>query len=392
MVEEPNYIEKTLSLAERQFLALVKLSITGEVDNVLEVCKIDWDAVYKMAELQSCVGVVFSAIELLQEKPIIHKPSSINHLPEMNLLMDWLGQAEYIKSTHEEHVRVLKQVDDLLKEEGIPHVFMKGLICGARYPQPELRTCGDIDFVVGADDFGRTLDALEKIGEVDRDLVHEHHGMAHLNGVTLEPHYKVHNYQNPKNDRVMMRMFEDIFPEKLSTRVIAGVEVPVFPVEFEGMFLVSHMVNHVYEEGLGLRQVMDFAMWLNNLYSNTNANVDLGLYFKYLERMHMTRAARVFTRICEQYLGVDHGIMGYGYTDKEIAFSDKMLADIMNVGNFGRGTDYGKEKGWTGSIKNYIMITKRCLRLAYLCPTEAYWWPISKLTRFWGKKAGVVGA
>ena len=123
----------------------------------------------------------------------------------------------------------------------------------------QLRT----DFVVREEDFNDVMRALEEIAEVDHDLVHEHHGMAHIGGMQLEPHYKIHNYQNPWNDRMMRSLQQELLNDKERCMMRIGqADIEKFPMEFEGMFLVSHMVNHVYEEGLGLRQVMDYWLWI----------------------------------------------------------------------------------------------------------------------------------
>lgn len=151
------------------------------------------------------------------------------------------------------------------------------------------------------------------------------------------------------------------------------------------MFLVSHMANHVYEEGLGLRQVIDFAFWINALKVRGEGLevrwFDMELYQEYLRKMNMTRAARIFTCICEKYLGVDRFIMGYAYTEKEEAFADKMVTDIMAVGNF------AKDVKLEADLQAYLWTTtKRAISLGYLCPSEARWWPVSKLARFFWKK------
>lgn len=86
--------------------------------------------------------------------------------------------------------------------------------------------------------------------------------MAHIGGVQLEPHYKIHNFQNPWNDRMMMRLQKEVMDAPKCNAEIGRKKIRKFPMEFEGMFLVSHMVNHVYEEGLGLRQVMDYGLWV----------------------------------------------------------------------------------------------------------------------------------
>ena len=109
--------------------------------------------------------------------------------------------AAKIQQQGEKHREVIGRVSELLTAKGIDGIFMKGLICASRYPQPELRQCGDIDFEVREEDFAKTLDALDEVAEVDRSLVHEHHGMAHMGDVQLEPHYKILNFQKPWNDR-----------------------------------------------------------------------------------------------------------------------------------------------------------------------------------------------
>lgn len=66
------------------------------------------------------------------------------------------------------------------------------------------------------------MEVMEKIGKVNHGLVHEHHGMAWVDGVTVEPHYKVHNYQRPSTDRAMQEMFSSVFPVGLVSADMDG--------------------------------------------------------------------------------------------------------------------------------------------------------------------------
>lgn len=334
----------------------------------------EWGELYTMAMKQSLVGICFAGVQRLSSIK-----DSIN-LPEI-LYLKWMGMAAKIQKKSEEHRRVLKVIADFLQETGHRAIFMKGLTCASRYPDPLLRQCGDIDFVVKEEEFDDVMKALEEIAEVDHNLVHEHHGMAHIRDVQLEPHYKIHNYQNPKNDRMMRSMQHELLNGKERCMMqIVEAEIEKFPLEFEGMFLVSHMVNHVYEEGLGLRQVMDYGLWIKDL--PNHKDFDMELYHEYLRKMHMTEAARIFICICEKCLGIDLFIMGYAYTDKEKELAERLLEDIMAVGNFARGAEEHPEAGWQA----YWWTTKRAWRLGYLCPSEARWWPVSKFVRFFDKK------
>lgn len=397
-------------LMNKLFFELIRVSIGEEACLSHTPKAAEWKELYSIAKQQSLVGICFAGLQKLQRQC---------QCPPEALYLRWMGMAAKIQQQGEKHREVIGRVCELLTTKGIDAIFMKGLVCAERYVVRGaasdtdnfsnhstlttnlslLRQCGDIDFVVCEEDFAKTLDALEEVAEVDRSLVHEHHGMAHMDpstgpgqdSVQLEPHYKIHNYQNPWNDRMMRRLQKEVMDAPKCYVEIGGKKIRKFPMEFEGMFLVSHMVNHVYEEGLGLRQVIDFAFWINALKVRGERlevrdeglevrGFDMELYHEYLRKMNMTRAARIFTCICEKYLGVDRFIMGYAYTEKEEAFADKMVADITAVGNFAK--DVKLEAG----LHAYIWTTKRAFTLGYLCPSEARWWPLSKFARFFWKK------
>lgn len=366
------------------FFELIRVAIGTQVSLSRQPMADEWNELFPMARKQSLVGICFLALQKLGADA---DEGYIRIGMSKDTYFRWVGLAAKICVQNELQSELLPRVSRFLKEKGHRTIFMKGQVCGSRYPDPQFRQCGDIDFVVKREEFVDVMKALEEIARVDYGLVHEHHGMAHIDGVTLEPHYKIHNFQNPWNDRTMAR-YQQVMLERKERRTMAFgakcMEAEVFPMEFEGMHLVSHMVNHVYEEGLGLRQVMDFAFWLKVVKNgaekveNGAEGFDKSLYQHYLERMHMTRAARVFTCICERTMGIDPGIMGYDYTEKDLAFADRMLEDIMAVGNFARGAEENHSAGWN----SYKWVLKRSVRLAYLCPSEAWWWPACKFTRY----------
>lgn len=333
----------------------------------------EWKRLFRLSHIQAVAGLAFDGVQRLGEQGC---------KPPFELLIEWIGLTEKINNHYEVHRRVLKNTLSCLVSHNIDVAFMKGLVVGSRYPKPEHRQCGDIDFIVAETDFAKTLDALATIGKVDRDIVHEHHGMVFVDGVQLEPHYKVHNFQNPSVDKAMQKIFAEFFPRALVEIQIGNDKIPVFPPAFECAFLVSHMVNHVYAEGLGLRQVIDFMAFLNKEYSEIEPMECL----LYLRMLKMERAFRIFVRICEKYLGLSKEIVNINYSSKEISFADKMMEDIMEVGNFGRGKDYLGQSNLLRPVRSYLWVTGRCVKLGYLCPAEAKWWPISKIRRYWWKR------
>lgn len=360
---------------DKQLLELVKAGVWKDympAVAVFEGC--DWKKVLERAKVQAVVGVAFCGVKKLNPASDFGATLGRNEM----LYLKWLGLAAKIAQKYQLHVKVRENVHELLLSEGIDHVWMKGLVCGERYAEPSARTCGDIDFLVKKADFGRTLEALEKIGEVDRTLIHEHHGMAYVDGVQLEPHYKLHNFQNAKNDRAMVKLTDQWLFKDIR-----------MPLEFEGMFLISHMVNHIYEEGLGLRQVVDFAAFMRK--AGETKGFDWEHMHRLLREMSMWGAYRRFALVCLRYLGVtlDANVTGT-FTKKECRDADRLMEDVMEMGNFGRGAYVFDHSSRWGELQNYLWVTRRAWKMRFVCPSEAWQWPISKLMR-WAKKQGAEG-
>lgn len=353
-------------------LELLQVSL-GIRDSLSRVpSSVEWEGLLNESQLQAVSGICVDGIERLPD----------NQRPPFDILMQWIGLCQIIETQNTLHKSVLIKTRDCLAIGGVKVAFMKGLVCGSRYANHKRRACGDIDFVVEENDFAKTLDLLETIGTVDRELIHEHHGMAFVDDVQLEPHYKVHNFQNPSVDKAMQKLFAEVFPQKLVEIEIGGEKIPVFPPAFECALLVGHMVNHVYAEGLGLRQVVDLMMFIQK----EHEAIKYEECQRYLWLMKMERALRIFAFVCEEYLGMSHGFLSIEYTAKEKQFANKLMEDILEVGNFGRGADYlGKNKAFM-PMKSYLWVVGRCMKLGYLCPAEARWWPVSKFVRYYRGK------
>ena len=361
-----------MSEAQKQLLEVLRAALWGIKPNADLFKDVDWDAFVKLAKIQTVTGLMLDGISLLPK----------NCMPDEDTIMELVGRTNKIEQHNQLQCETIVKIKQVLESAHIPCVFMKGQTVALRYPNPQHRQPGDIDFVVKKADFKKTLGTLATIGKVDRKLVHEHHGMAWVNGITVEPHYKVHNYQRPSTDRAMKEMFDGVFPSKLAYIDMTGCKVPIFPPTFESVFLISHMVNHIYEEGLGLRQVIDYATFLNKCASS----IDWQNHDFYLHKMRMERAFRIFSCICVIYLGLSLPENIEPFSKKEKQWAAKMMADIMNVGNFGRGAYVFHHNGWQDALRNYFWVSNRCIQLGFVCPSEARWWIISKFTRFFWKK------
>lgn len=362
----------TMENTQNLFLELLRSGLWAIAPDPAQFANADWEAIFNLADIQTVVTIVLDGVSLLPKE--IHPPFALK--------MRRIGNMRQVEQTNALHRKTLPTIHEILAKENISAVFMKGQIVATRYPEPLHRQPGDIDFVVFGHDFNRTLQALSSIGKVDFGMVHEHHGMAWINGVTVEPHYKVHNFQRPSTDKTMRAIFSEVFPRHLTSVSIGGCCLPSFPPTFESVFLVSHMVNHVYEEGLGLRQIVDYAMFLNKC----GKDISVGQHMRWLRQMRMFRAWRLFTCICEQQLGLQLPDFVKPFSNKEKKMAQRLFDDVMRVGNFGRGEYVFSHTGLADALKNYGWVAGRCLSLYFVCPSEARWWIVSKAYRFFKKR------
>ena len=356
------------------FLELLRSGLWGTSPTPAHFVHADWDAVFKLADIQTVGTIVLDGVALL--------PKDVH--PPLGIKMRRIGAMQQVERTNALHRKTLAAIHATLAKEGIREVYMKGQMVGMRYPNPLHRQPGDIDFAVARQDFPKALQALSSIGKVDFGMACEHHGMAWINGIVVEPHYKVHTFQRPSTDRAMQAMFGEVFPNHLASIHMDGCDLPSFPPTFESVFLVSHMVNHVYSEGLGLRQIVDYAMFLHQC----GKDIVVEQHTDYLRRMRMYRAWRLFACICHRYLGAELPAFVEPFSRREKDMAQRLFDDVMRVGNFGRGEYVFQYGGLADALRNYLWVVGRCFSLYFVCPSEARWWVVSKPYRFFKKLKG----
>lgn len=358
-----------VSFDELSLLAIVRTALHGDGE-CLENCPMDYQMMMRLAEEQAVQGLLLDGVACMPKEMT----------PPLPLLLKLTGVVyQQMENINRRHIDVIGKIAGALKDAGIKAVFMKGQTTGRRWPNPLHRTPGDVDFLVGKKDYLKTLDVLESIGRVDRTLRHEHHGMAFVDGVQIEPHYKIHNYQCPWTDRRMNGLANHILQNDCSKTLIGEHEVNVLPPTFESVFLISHIVNHIYEEGLGLRQLIDYAMLLKY----EHHNIDWERHGKWLNDVNMTRAWRIVACLCQDYLGNERY---WEFTDREHEWVGRLMKDVMTVGNFGRAAYTFKHDTIWHRLQNYRWVVRRAWKMGFVCPGEARWWPISKLIRFTKKQ------
>lgn len=367
-----------MNKTQLQFLEIIKCGLWEEYRpevSLFDEC--DWDEVYRLAKVQTVIGIALDGVERAYR--------TTGQKPSMELLVKWVARHRNIENCVKRNRGIARKIEEALNEVGIAHAFMKGESVGRLYEHPFSRQTGDIDMVFSMPQFSEALRVFDELGKVDRNTQHETHASARVDGVEVEPHFRIHTWQSPKYDARMQRIFESLFPADL--RKDAELGVTLLPLEFEGVFLLCHKVHHIFSEGLGLRQVLDYCMFLKSI--SEDGMFDAFLFDTWLARLGLRRANRVFYYICVKYLGLKMDNFSFWWPSFfERLYADRLMNNIMMVGNFGRAGYVFRYDSRMDLVRNFMWVFRRSISLGYIAPLEAMWWPVSKFKRFVRKHKG----
>ena len=249
------------------------------------------------------------------------------------------SQANWVKVMHGQ-ARLLA----LLADHQIDCVILKGAAAAMAYPNPSLRAMGDVDFLVKRCDRNRTARLLEENGhtlEHEKDESLHHYGYT-KDGLSFELHWRIAIVRD-SDEKLISRLEEGITNREI--RETGGFSFPVLPVELNGLVLISHINQHL-RSGLGLRQIIDWMMYVNAL-PNEPVDVWSEKLRPMLRDVGMEKLALCVTVMCQRCLGLQKNLAGCETVDSKLC--DELLEYVMEKGNFGR------KSGETGRIASFSL-------------------------------------
>lgn len=231
-------------------------------------------------------------------------------------------------------LNVQDEVLGVLDGAGIKAVILKGAAAGMLYPDPALRSYGDIDFMVSPDNLKKARSALLAAGFTgeDDEGVSDHHVGLEKDGVHLELHWRPNGIPAGAGKERLDALFLDALVHT-ETATVQGHEFPVFPTMTNGVVLLLHARKHLAHGGLGFRQVIDWMMFARAYLAGEGWTEFSGL----LDDPQLERTAKCLTRFCQVYLGMpEEGFAWCAEIEPSVCVS--LLEHVMLLGNFGHKT------------------------------------------------------
>ncbi len=351
------------------FFELIQITVGTRVGfSKVPTAKV-WAAIFDMAGKQSLAGVLLAGLEKM---PAEQRPPQV-------ILLEWIGVQQIVVSTNNNQDRRSKELYEWFKEKGIDSCVIKGQGVARLYPQPELRQAGDIDIWANAgrdDVVGKMRSKSISVSVIDYVNCHA----AFFNDVEVEVHFRPTYFFNPSaNKRLQKWIQENKSAQMTSFDDTVGFCYPT--IAFNLVFSLIHIYRHVFSEGIGLRQLMDYYYILSHSTEDERKNA-----FDTLCSFGLKRFVATVMYVMRRVFNIDTSLLLCQPNQKE---GDYLLAEILRGGNFGQFDDRNKHLPSENRMTRGVENVKRNLRFLKHYPSEVMWAPAFKFWHWcWRKYKG----
>lgn len=344
----------------------------------------EWNLLYLTAEKQAVLGVCFAGVNSLPKELTLTMP--------MPLKMKWLAVSARIQQRNELMNRRCIEVQKALQAEGLSPSILKGQgmtslykisdgesenLC---YSLGKLRQSGDIDVWVPCGMESAMAFIIGKYGKVEYDYINAHVPM--FNDVEVELHWRAGAVTNLLMNRRLQRWLERKETKKmmLAGKAILpdGGEITVPSIEFNLYYLMLHCYHHVFETGLGMRQLMDYYFLLRARNLNLCDN-----HIELFRNFGMQRFVCAVMWIMQEVFGLEKNRLLDEPNERDGRF---ILREIMDGGNFGHHE--GRIRRFTKSKKwhSICSILQHNFHISMHYPLESFWSVVWIVYHFFWKK------
>ncbi len=218
-----------MNKSSRDFINLISCFLNGESPNNVEY---NWKEIYNLAKIHDVLGIIATEIKLIlpELQPFGKMKSYFNQSLGLTV------RAYYSRCS------VKEKLTKFLNENKIDHIFVKGCEVCAFYPQPELRTSGDVDVIVRNENYDKVTKLIKA----------ENFDDIRITPTTVS--FKIDEYEVEvhKGADVHTNYFSKIFD-------MCEKEGYEYKLDNYGalLYVLLHIAKHLKSYGAGVRMLMD---------------------------------------------------------------------------------------------------------------------------------------
>ena len=292
------------------------------------------------------------------------------------LKLQWIASALQLEKRNVLTNQCASKITDFFREGGYRSCVLKGQGVALLYPNPKLRRCGDIDLWVDGER-DEVVNFIRSKGVKVYDIHLVHATADFFEEVPVEIHFRPSWMYNPFLDRKLQKFFAEQASEQFANfDESVGFAYPT--IYFNLVHSMVHINRHIFEEGIGLRQLMDYYYILQH--STQQERNDA---YKVLCSVGLKNFVGAVMYVLKQVFLLEDDLMLCN-PNSELGFP--LLDSIVAGGNFGKalGLKYGRNK-----LEKGLLQWKHNLQLMLPYANEAMWIPAFQVWHYlWRKRKG----
>ena len=344
----------------------------------------DWLQIFAMAKKQSLTGVCFSGVERLPKE----------QSPGEDMIMEWMGEAVKIQRRNQKLNEACQELSTYFGNKGFTTCILKGQSNRIYYPShlAYRRTPGDVDiwlFPKGSqqDSVKRTMELLDNESRIV-SLAYLHAELKPLNTVAIEAHFRPTFLNEPIHNHRLQQWFAESKADCIMEREIDdGITIPMLKPVYNIIFQLVHIYRHLLDEGIGLRQLLDYYFLLRGTVQSLTDEQKKTIADK-LSAFSLSRIAGAVMYVLRRVFLIEDEYMIVPVNER---YGRQILDEIMIAGNFGhydpRLKDIGQASHDTSyQIRHAIRRFTRNTRFFMAYPSEVIFEPFARVIHFWWRK------
>ncbi len=309
-----------MNLNDKPLFVLFRLALGisngNENREPLSLSPDEWQKLYTESKRQSVLDVVFTAISKLSKEELPPKP----------LLVRWAAHAEMTRAMNKTMNQDAARLTEIFSKAGRRTAVLKGAANARLYPDPFSRQCGDIDIWVegGRQSVESLLSNLKMSPELENNTAHHHvHLPKNEHGIVVEVHFKPSSGIPIKNEKLQTFLNKEILKSEM---VPEGFYAPT--IKFALVMQLSHLQQHFFSYGLGLRQYMDYFILLQH-----SSERDRNEAAAVIKSLYMGKSCGAVMWLLGEAFGLDRTLMLCAPDEWR---GKKLLKLALEGGNFGK--------------------------------------------------------
>lgn len=344
------------------FLALVRAGLWEKDIQLAELGNNDYDEIYRLSEEQSIIGLVAAGFEYARD---VRVPQSV--------ALSFAGTVMQLEQRNIAMNSFVEKLYGKLQKNGIYSILVKGQGIAQCYERPLWRASGDVDLLLNGGDYNKTKEIIQSFGQlcIEENSYRKRIEFS-IDGFNVELHGSMRGEIGRRIDTIIDNVQNDIFYGGSVRSWINGNTTIFLPSpDNDVIFVFTHILQHFFRGGIGLRQICD---WCRLLWTYRE-NIDLKLLENRLREAGIMTEWRAFAALGVNTLGMPTEAMPlYSDSARYSHKAQRILGVVMDSGNFGYNRDLSYKNRTSFAMRLVISFYYRTydfIKQAMIFPMDA---------------------